>query len=227
MQQLTAVMNHALRDCIKGESLLYTVLATGLQEPYTNLKPPIDDISFVRPIIGVLYLIIAGFFFMAAVDRRKKLVFGLVLLAALLATIANVAALMAYFRWMEEGSSCQKTVVEAGLNRVAESALKKTAQDLQAHLQAQPKTKEDVWDISIGAEGRTLSWIHRAKGPIVDMDGFHRFVSEMQKDLFKGRCSEDDSFFISIRAIETHTFYSDQGERLTSFSIDRADCPKW
>jgi hypothetical protein len=43
----------------------------------------------------------------------------------------------------------------------------------------------------------------------------------MEKDLFEGRCSEDDPFFISIRAIETHTFYSDQGERLAQL-LDRS-----
>ena len=48
----------------------------------------------------------------------------------------------------------------------------------------------ELWDISVGAEGRTLSYTYRLKRPIVDMEPFHRLVSGQQKDFYEGRCSE-------------------------------------
>lgn len=39
--------------------------------------------------------------------------------------------------------------------------------------------------------------------------------------------SHHNLFMNSVKAMETHTYYSSEGERLTSFSIDRSDCPKW
>jgi len=95
-QQGMAVFKRVLYDCLKGESLLYTVVASGFQEAYTNLKPPIDDISYLRPLIVVLYLFIAARFFMVAVDRRKPIVFGVVILAAILATAATYFTLGEY-----------------------------------------------------------------------------------------------------------------------------------
>ena len=71
----------------------------GFRSAYNDLKPPIDTLSFLRPIIVVLYLFLAACFFRAAVDRRKSVVFGLVLLAALIATGVNVLWLKAYFEW--------------------------------------------------------------------------------------------------------------------------------
>jgi hypothetical protein len=95
-EQLVPALRLALYDCLKGESLLYTVVAAGLQEAYSELKSPIDSLSYVRPVITVLYLFIAARFFMAAVDRRKAVVFGIACLAAVLATSANVLSLWAY-----------------------------------------------------------------------------------------------------------------------------------
>ena len=53
-------------------------------------------------------------------------------------------------------------------------------------------------------------------------------MSEHQKDVLKAHCSDDDDFVLrSVKATETHTFYNLEGERLTSFSISPADCPRW
>jgi hypothetical protein len=49
MDQLIAVNNRALHDCLKAESLLYTILATGMQEAYTGLKPPIRAVHRIAP----------------------------------------------------------------------------------------------------------------------------------------------------------------------------------
>jgi hypothetical protein len=80
-EQVFAVYRRTLYDCLKEESLLYAIVATGLQEPYSDLRPPIETLSYVRPIAALLYLVIAARMFMAAVDRRKFVVFGIVLLA--------------------------------------------------------------------------------------------------------------------------------------------------
>jgi hypothetical protein len=101
-QQSIAVLKRVLYDCLKNESLLFTVVASGLEETYTNLRSPIDDISYLRPVISVLYLFVAAPMFMAAVARRKPIVFGMVLLAALVATGANYLALKAYLDWKTE-----------------------------------------------------------------------------------------------------------------------------
>ena len=79
----------------------------------------------------------------------------------------------------------------------------------------------------VRAEGRTLSFTYRFKTPI-DVGAFHSFVSEHQKDVLKAHCSDDDDFVLrSVKATETRTFYNLEGERLTSFSISPADCPRW
>jgi hypothetical protein len=87
-------MIHALKldlhDCLKAKNFVYTVLAAGLQEAYGELKTPVDALSYVRPVIAVLYLFIAARFFMVAVDRGKaSAVVGMVCLAAVAATAAN------------------------------------------------------------------------------------------------------------------------------------------
>jgi hypothetical protein len=115
-EQHMAVLARVFCDCLKGESLLYTTVAAGLGEAYTNLKPSIDALSYARPVIAVLYLLIAARFFMAAVDRRKPIVFCSVLLAAVIATGVNWASLFGYLNWSAENSSCQKTLAEVGLN---------------------------------------------------------------------------------------------------------------
>jgi hypothetical protein len=223
-EQMIPVNKRALHDCLKGESLTYTILATGLQAEYNDLKPPIDTISYLRPIITVLYLVIAARFFMAAVDRRKSVVFGAVLLAALLATGANVAALKAYFKWNAENSGCVEQVAsgQLGLDRVAESALKKFAADLN-----DDNEDEDSWDVSYRAEGRVLFHIYRSKRPIVDIAAFHGAVARIQKDALARYCSDSSWFLRSMKATETQTFYGVEGERLTGFSISPADCPQW
>ena len=98
-RQLFEVNMQALRDCQKEHSLAYTILASGLQEAYEGLKDPFDELSWLRPTITVLYLVIAARFFMAAVDHRKSVVFGMALLAALIATGANFLSLKAFFDW--------------------------------------------------------------------------------------------------------------------------------
>jgi len=47
-EQITAVLKRVWIDCVKKESLAFTVFASGFQEAYTNLRPPIDAISYLR-----------------------------------------------------------------------------------------------------------------------------------------------------------------------------------
>ena len=222
-----AIFGGVLRDCLKQESLIYTILAAGLGEAYSELKPPIDDLSYIRPIITLLYLVIVARFLMIAVDRRKGAVFGLVILAALVTAAVDWFGLREIIRWTEKNSSCEEdTLVAAGLYHTGESALKDLARKLQAA--ANTVAKDDApYDVSVRAEGRTLMYTFHLKKPIFDMAGFNRYVNKRQKELFDDRCSDDNKFMIHVKAIETHTYYSAEGERLTSFSIDRSGCPQW
>jgi hypothetical protein len=223
-QQLIAVGKRVLYDCLKNESLLFTVVASGLEEAYTNLRPPIDDLSYLRPVITVLYLLIAARFFMAAVNRRKPIVLGVVLLAALVATGVNFLSLKTYLDWNVGNSSCTEQTASGklSLSRMAESALKEMAQGINAEAEA-----NDIFDVSVGAEGRTLSYTYRFKRPWPNPGAFYRWESEYQKTVLDSHCSDDEDFVLRlVKATETHTFYSSVGERLTSFSISPGDCPK-
>ena len=96
-------------ECLKQESAIYTLAVTGLGDAYGVLKPPINSISYLRPGITLLHLFIAARVFMAAADTRKWAVFGVVLLAAALATGANYLALRSYFDWHLENTNCAKS----------------------------------------------------------------------------------------------------------------------
>jgi hypothetical protein len=171
------VLKRVWIDCVKKESLAFTVFASGFQEAYTNLRPPIDAISYLRPVIAALYLFIAARFFAAAVDRRKPMVFGMVLLAALVTTGGDFLSLVAYGKWKIEHSSCSEQIASGkpALNRAAESVLKIFARGLEGADQS------ELWDASIRAEGRTLIFIHRFKIPMVNMDAFNRGAAIEQR----------------------------------------------
>ena len=151
--QMLQVIRLDFYDCLKGESLLYRVVAAGLQEAYSELKPPIDSLSYVRPVITVLYLFIAARFFMVAVKRRKGAVFGMVCLAALVATGANVVSAAAYLRWKSENSSCAdaERLAKLGLGRRAELMLKAFARGLRERSEEQ----RTVGYIGAGRRART------------------------------------------------------------------------
>jgi len=227
-EQMIPVNKRALYDCLRGESLAYTILSTGLQVAYNDLKPPIDDLSYLRPVIAVLYLAIAARFLMAGADRRKPLVFGIALLAASLATSANVLSLNAFFNWNARHSDCPTQVASGklGFDLVADSALKKLAKELDASGLEASRKDNVPWNMSVRAEGRTLIHEYRLKGPF-DVALFNGVINEEQKTALEAYCSDDVSILKNAKMTETHTYYSLQGERLTSFAIGPADCPKW
>jgi hypothetical protein len=203
-QQGEAVFKRVIYDCLKGESLLLSVVASGFGEAYTNLKPPIDALSYLRPLIAVLYLFIAARFFMVAVDRRKPMVFGVVVLAAILATVANYFTVKAYFHWKGAHTSCKDDKIQAlGDDRFAESALKEIARTAQKEIARITAQKE----------------IAREETPIVDMVDFYHWVAQRQQSDLKDHCSAPYDDLKAFKAMETHTFYSVEGERLTSYSI--------
>jgi hypothetical protein len=143
-----------------------------------------------------------------------------------LSTGATFFSLKQYFEWNFEHSSCDQRAAsgELGFDRVAESALKKFAQDLQASPEI---NRNPLWDISITAAGRTLSYSYRFKRSL-DTQAFYNFLSEYQTTVLKGHCSDDNDFVLRFaKATETHTFYNPDGERLTSYSISPGDCGQW
>ena len=167
-----AVYKRALYDCLRKESLAYTVLTSGLQIAYDDLKPPIDNLSYLRPVITVLYLVIAACFFMTAVDHRKSVVFGIVLLAALVATGANILSLRTYFSWKLENSDCGKKLGQIAMDRLGASALKEMARGVQASVK-----DNEVYDVSVGAEGHTISYAYRFKRPWPNPGAFSQWLA--------------------------------------------------
>jgi hypothetical protein len=185
-EQLIAVNLRVLRDCQKAQSLIFTILATGLQEAYTGLKHPFDEISWLRPTIAFLYLVIAARFFMAAVDRRKPAVFGVVLLAALVATGATYFSLFAYLDRNLKTSGCADNLDKLGLERMAESALKNFAAGIN------DDEDDSTWDVSYRAEGRVLFCTWRSKQPLTNMEGFHRAVRKIQTNALEMYCANEE-----------------------------------
>ncbi|MGH9547879.1 MAG: hypothetical protein ACRD3W_00840 [Terriglobales bacterium] len=220
-EQIEAVLKHALYDCLKQASLLFSIVAAGFEEPYGQLKPPIDFLSYLRPGVTVLYLVIAACFFTAAVKRHKLLVFGLVLLAAVLATGAIWLATSTYVQWSSDNSDCSRDLVARGFQSYGPSALKAMAQYIQEGAKDNP-----IWQISVQTEGRNIRYTYRYKRPI-DIASFEAYVSQHQKDLLNSHCSQEDDLVIKVlKGTETHTYYNPDGERLMSFSISPADCPQ-
>jgi len=148
------------------------------------------------------------------------MVFGMVLLAALVTTGGDFLSLVAYGKWKIEHSSCSEQIASGkpALNRAAESVLKIFARGLEGADQS------ELWDASIRAEGRTLIFIHRFKMPMVNMDSFNRGAAIEQRAKLDMYCS--NNFLKIIKPLLTETIYSSEGERLTSFSIGPADCPQ-
>ena len=155
---------------------------------------------------------------MAAVDRRKSIVFATVVVAALVATGATYLSLRTYFNWNFENSNCNQNLAERGLQSADESALKEFARGLAG------ADESELWDASIRAERRTLVFTHRFKIPVANMDAFNRGAAREQKTKIDFYCSTP--FLKVVRPLLTETIYSFEGERLTSFSIGPADCPQ-
>jgi hypothetical protein len=218
-EQVEGVLKNVLYDCLKQRSLLFTVVAAGFEEPYSKLKAPVDSLSYLRPIITVLYLAIAACFLASAAEPRKSLVFGLVILAALLTAGANWWAAAVYVRWKTANSDCSRDLVARGFESYGESALKAMARNIQQDVKDNP-----IWQISVQTEGRNIHYTYRYKQP-VDIESFDRFVRQHEKDLLKSHCSDKNDFVIkTLKGTETHTYYSVDGERLMSFSISPSDC---
>ena len=102
---------------------------------------------------------------MSAVKHRRQTVFGLVLLAALLATGVNYVALKKYFDWKYETTRCSENLAERALSSTGDSALALVAKRAQNELDP-----NQLWDRSISS--------YRLKQPISDMAEFQRFVSQ-------------------------------------------------
>jgi hypothetical protein len=168
----------------------------------------------------LLYLFTAARFFMAASRQDKAGVFGLVLVAAVFATGANYLALKAYFDWNYEHSTCTRKLEagELGSDRMAESLLKDFARNLSI--------KNEVWDVSVRAEGRVLIANNRFKG-LMDLEAINRSVSGHRKSMRDAYCADGSVFLRKLKATETFIYYSSDGQRLTSFSITPADCVQW
>jgi hypothetical protein len=170
--------------------------------------------------VAIVYLFGAAWVFMSAVKHRRQTVFGLVLLAALLATGVNYVALKKYFDWKYETTRCSENLAERALSSTGDSALALVAKRAQNELDP-----NQLWDRSITVDGRTILSSYRLKQPISDMAEFQRFVNQRQKGLLEIYCASG-SFFSTVKATEIDTFYSSTGEWLASNSVGPTDCPQ-
>ncbi len=79
------------------------------------------------------------------------------------------------------------------------------------------------WDVSIQAEGRTLSYTYHFKRPWPNPGAFSQWLAGYQQTVLKGHCSDDKDFVLRIaKATETHSFYNSNDEWMTSFTISPA-----
>jgi hypothetical protein len=214
-------MQQTLLECQKEQSILYRVLLNGPQDAYYNLKFPLSSIGLLRPLIAVLYFIVAARVFMVAIDRGRWVVFTVVLFAALFAIGAHLVTLGASREWAEKNSGCEVNLDQRRFETVAEPFLQKFAADVD-----KAAKDDDLWDVSVRAEGRTLLYEFRFKKPI-NMEAFPVFLSRDQKRALQMHCSDAGQLLRRARATETHTYYDFKGERITSFSIGPTDCPQW
>src|SRR4029077_13902102 len=130
------------------------------------------------------------------VDRKMaRTVFGMVCLAALVATAANVLLVRTYLNWKTETSSCTEQLAkgELGLDRRAESVLKAFA-----------ATNNNVgsnewWDFSVRAEGHALLMDYRFKRPM-DTNDFNARVVGLQKIMREAYCAEGSWLLRSLKA---------------------------
>jgi hypothetical protein len=171
-----------------------------------------------QPEAGLRFLVIAARAFMVAVNHRRLLVFGLVVLAALVATGANVFLLKTYINWEYENSDCETKLTKIAVDRTAESQLKKVA--------GERTLDDDLWHVSAHAEGHSLIFEHHFKKP-VDPTGFSRLLAVLQQTSINVECNDQSGSLKRLSATQTFIFYSVDGQRLTSFSTTPADCPGW
>jgi hypothetical protein len=61
----------------------------------------------------------------------------------------------------------------------------------------------------------------------MDMDFFYRSVGGLQKIQRDAYCADGSWLLRSLKATETHIYYSLEGARLASFSLTPVDCPQW
>jgi hypothetical protein len=225
-EQMIAVSNRLLHECQKRQSFIYSVLTSAFQETYGNLKPPIDKLPWLRPVVSLIYVFVAATVFMTAVGRSKAIVFGTVVLAYFLATATSGFALALYLDWNVRTSSCARNLLEASLDRVAESALK----DFAAAVNRDALIHKDAYDLSVRAEGRVLSFKYYFKEPIPTIASMEKLVGKLQRDDLENYCArekQEDGYLRNLKATVTRTFYTMEGTRLTGFSISPADCPQW
>ena len=165
-------------ECLKERSLLFTIVAEGFGDGYSKVKWPFGHISNIRPLAQLLYIVIAAIIFMAAVDRRKPVVYGMVVLAGLIVAGAISELIGQYMiRNYKNPSGCRgELLVERAKDRMAEGLAKHIAQ----HLQAALDKENGVWRVSVQAEGRSLihSQGYRRKKPIPIERGWKPTVDE-------------------------------------------------
>jgi len=129
----------------------------------------------------------------------------------------------AYLDWKTATSSCTEQLAKGqfGLGRRAESMLKAFARDTENDL-----NNNELWDVSVRAEGRSLLFSNRFRKPM-DTNYFNSRLNGLQKIMRDAYCAEDNWLLRRLKATETFTYYSPDGERLTGFSIAPADCSQW
>jgi hypothetical protein len=83
----------------------------------------------------------------------------------------------------------------------------------------------DLWHVSAHAEGHSLIFEHHFKKPI-DPTEISRVLAILRETAIKAECDDHSGNLKRLSAIQTYIFYSEDGQRLTNFSIAPADCPE-
>jgi hypothetical protein len=83
----------------------------------------------------------------------------------------------------------------------------------------------DWWHLSAHTEGRDLILEYHFKRP-ADPKTFSNTLAIFRKQMVQLECDDQSANLKRLNATQSYVFYAMDGQRLTSFSMTPADCPR-
>lgn len=213
------VKQQALNDCLIREFAIVKIVAAGLQEPFTRLRDPIGYLSFVRPLFVFVFMLVAAYFFMVAVERRKKLVFGLVVLAA---SVAVYAAGSMYILVKSESSVCREQLDETVKKRVKAPLAVWIAKDLDQVIR-ENASADDVFEFRVAAKDGSLVMSFYDKIPLMDNQK-REAMQSARKSTYDLYCLPNGDW----HSYDIHNIvrqFDSDGQQYDGFTMSSTDCP--
>jgi len=179
----------AYYDCLRKESTLFNALYNGVGGAYEGLRPPIDNLSYVQPLLHVA----ASFLFAGLVyfgTKRKKVAAGLAALLSCMAIFGSfLFGLTAYDSYLFATTPCgQRSVQEAQL-RTAEDTVREMAEHHATRNIGRPNGL--LMLTGVEAQERTLILRIRVEEHATNRENFPMWVSALRRRIVQGYCISD------------------------------------